>query len=58
MANEKMVIRFYPVGNGDSTLVKNDDRRHLMIDYNCPREAEDDDDDRIFLEDELNERLK
>jgi len=25
MANEKMVIRFYPVGNGDSTLVKNDD---------------------------------
>jgi len=58
MANKKMTIRFYPVGNGDSALVENDDGRHLMIDYNCPREAEEDDDDRIFLEDEINERLK
>lgn len=54
----EMKIRFYPVGNGDSSLIENDDGRHLLIDYNCPAEAKDDDDERINLEDELDERLR
>jgi ribonuclease BN (tRNA processing enzyme) len=59
MATKKMSIRFYPVGNGDSALIENDDGKHLMVDYNSISEAEsDDDDDRIFLEEELNERIK
>jgi len=58
MANNKMVIRFCPVGNGDSALIENEDGKHLLIDYNCPSEAENDEDDRIFLKEELNERLK
>lgn len=58
MSGNKMRIRFYPVGNGDSVLVENDDGKHLLIDYNCPSEAKDDDDERINLEEELDERLK
>ena len=58
MSKKKMKIRFYPVGNGDSALIKNDDGKHLLIDYNCPAEAKDDDDERINLEEELDERLK
>lgn len=58
MANKKMKIRFYPVGNGDSALIENEDGKHLLIDYNCPSEAKDDDDERINLEEELDERLK
>ena len=53
-----MKIRFYPVGNGDSSLIENDDGKHLLIDYNCPSDAKDDDEERINLEDELDERLK
>ena len=58
MPEKKMKIRFYPVGNGDSALIENDDGKHLLIDYNCPDEAKDDDDERINLEEELDERLK
>jgi ribonuclease BN (tRNA processing enzyme) len=58
MSAEKMKIRFYPVGNGDSSLIENEDGRHLLIDYNCPDEAKDDDDERIDLEVELDGRLR
>jgi len=57
MAKKKMKIRFYPVGNGDSSLVENENGKFFLIDYNCPSEAEDDDDERIYLPDELNEKL-
>ncbi|MGA2518739.1 MAG: hypothetical protein ABSG44_19620 [Thermodesulfobacteriota bacterium] len=57
MTDSKMFIRFYPVGNGDSALIEDLERKHLMIDYNCVSEAEEDNGDRIFLEDELDERL-
>ena len=58
MSEKKIKIRFYPVGNGDSALIENDDGRHLLIDYNCPDEAKDDDDERINLEEELDKRLE
>jgi len=58
MSNKKMKIRFYPVGNGDSALIENDDGKHLLIDYNCSSEAKEEDDERINLEEELDERLK
>ncbi|MDO9528119.1 MAG: hypothetical protein Q7J27_03060 [Syntrophales bacterium] len=58
MTNKKMTITFYPVGNGDTSLIRNDDGKHLLIDYNNISEAESDNDDRIFLEDEINEKLK
>ena len=58
MSEKKMKIRFYPVGNGDSSLIENDDGRYLLIDYNSPDEAKDDDDERINLADELDERLQ
>ena len=58
MLKKKMKIRFYPVGNGDSILIKNDDGKHLLIDFNCPSEAETDDDERINLKEELDDRLK
>ena len=58
MSVNKMKISFYPVGNGDSALVENDDGTHLLIDYNCPDEAKGDDDERINLEKELDEKLE
>ncbi|MFX0201702.1 MAG: MBL fold metallo-hydrolase [Candidatus Hodarchaeota archaeon] len=58
MEEGKIVLRFYPVSNGDSCLIENEDGKHFLIDYNCSTEAESDEDDRIFLEDELDERLK
>jgi glyoxylase-like metal-dependent hydrolase (beta-lactamase superfamily II) len=58
MAKTKMSIKFYPVGNADSALIENEDGRYFLIDYYCVSDAEDDKDDRIFLKDELDERLK
>lgn len=55
MLNKKMKIRFYPVGNGDSALIKNDDGKHLLIDFNCSSDAENDDDERINLKEELDD---
>jgi len=58
VSGKKMKIRFYPVGNGDTALIEGGDGSHLLIDYNCPDEAENDDDERINLKEELDERLK
>lgn len=53
-----MKMTFYPVGCGDTTLVEDDSGKHFLIDYNCPDQSEADDDDRIYLPDELNEKLR
>ncbi len=57
MPDDKMFIKFYPVGNADSAIIKDDDGKFLMIDYCCSKEAADDDDERINLEEELDDLL-
>jgi len=58
MSKTIMNIYFYPVGNGDSALVIDDKGKHLLVDYNCSKDAKQDKDERIHLEKELNKRLK
>ena len=46
-------ITFYPIGNADSALIEFADERLMLIDY-CPRkEAENEEDKRIDLPEEL-----
>ena len=57
MPKEKMFIKFYPVGNADSAIIKDDSGKYLMVDYCCPQEAADENDDRIDLKNELDNLL-
>ncbi len=56
MNNATMTITFYPVGNGDTTLVKANDGRMLLFDYNHAK-TDDEDDKRIDLPEELRREL-
>lgn len=41
-------ISFFPVNNGDMTLIKLDDKTTILIDINIRQVAEDDDDPALF----------
>ena len=50
-------IMFFPVGNGDMTLVKTESGRNLLIDLNIRAAADDPDDDTLDVAKKLRDRL-
>lgn len=51
-------LSFFPVGNGDMTLIEFDDDRTLLIDCNIRQAADNQDDDTLDVALELKKRLK
>jgi hypothetical protein len=51
-------ITFFPVSNGDMTLLRLDNGQHLLIDVNIRGKADDDDDDMPDVGEDLRNRLE
>lgn len=51
-------IKFYPIGNADTTLITLNDGRHLLWDFANMKDPEDDEDKRYDLPKELNKDVK
>lgn len=56
MSTKRMTITFCPVGNGDTALIKSNDDRLLLLDYNNSK-TDDDEDKRINVSEELGKEL-
>ncbi|MEQ8626043.1 hypothetical protein [Ekhidna sp.] len=54
----KHTIKFYPVGNGDSTLISLDNGKHILWDYAHMKDENNEDDKRCNLPEELNKDVK
>ena len=50
-------LSFFPVGNGDMTLIKTASGRHILIDLNIRADADDPDDSTPDVAKMLRERL-
>ena len=50
-------VTFFPIGNGDMTLVEFESGRKVLIDMNIRAAADDPDDDTLDVAKELRDRL-
>ena len=50
-------ISFFPVGNGDMTLIETESKRKILIDMNIRAAADDPDDETPDVAEMLRERL-
>lgn len=50
--------RFFPVSNGDMTLIRLDNGQTILVDVNIRGDADDDDDDTPDVASDLRDRLK